>query len=187
MSSTTVFIDDAVQGHLPAVCAKSGEPAEKVMRIEQDLSGGLGAIWILLFFGPLGWALLLVLGLARRRRMLTVRLPYGDRILREYATRGRLTFQLAAAFAVVLGAMFVLEYAFHPVTSSTALAVGVITLVVGVISVSISSWYTRRLVVPLALDASGRWVTLNRVHPDFASACDAARRAARQSTAPLDR
>jgi hypothetical protein len=185
MSSTLVFIDDAVQGRLPAVCAKTGVPARRVLRLESDLTGGLGPLWILLFFGPLGWLVLVVVALSRRRSTLTVRLPYSDAVLGEYARRGRRTFICAGVVAVVLGVTAAAPFLFPDIEAQAAFSVAAVAFGAGVIAVAVCAWQARRMLVTVDLDASGRWVTLKRVHPDFAAACDKAARSGSQRAAGL--
>ena len=62
MASISVFVDDAVLGRLPNVCAKTGAPANGRQRIDQT-RGGLGAAWLLLLLGPIGWVVFLVVAL----------------------------------------------------------------------------------------------------------------------------
>ena len=45
MSTVTVFVDDAVQGHLPMVGATDGEPADGLHRIHLTIGGASG--WLL--------------------------------------------------------------------------------------------------------------------------------------------
>ncbi|WP_426573578.1 hypothetical protein [Aquihabitans sp. McL0605] len=173
MSSVTVFVDDAVRGNLPSVCAKTGAPARKVMRIDQDLTGSLGALWLLVFFGPPGWVLFAVLAASRRRQHLVVRVPYADEMIRRYHAARRLTFRVAAGAGALLVAAFVLPFLFSTFPQGLDLAAGLFVLSGGLVAVLVCSWRAQRLLVGVDLDASGRWVTLKHVHPDFAAACEA--------------
>ena len=80
MASAMVFVDDAVLGHLPPVCAKTGEATTDHLILTVPVGGseGLGIAWLLLLAGPLGWLGLVVLQLTRRSETLTVRLPFCD-------------------------------------------------------------------------------------------------------------
>lgn len=174
MAATTVFVDDAVQGNLPPVCAKTGVPASGRLTIHQDLTGGLGAAWVLVFFGPLGWLVLFLVAATRRRSTLTVRIPYADAELETYVRTARRTIHLAIATGLALlaicGAAFGLA-----VDPSWAMLPGLGVLVVGGLAVIINGTLARRMLVGIGLDASGRWCTLSRVHPAFAAACDLAK------------
>jgi len=173
MAATTVFVDDAVRGDLPGVCAKTGVPARKRLTIHQDLTGGLGAAWVLLFFGPLGWLVLVVVALSRRRSTLTVRIPYSDVELGGYVRTARRTVHLA----IGTGAALVLVAAAHfgqvLTDAPTAMLVAIAVLLLGGTAVLVNGALARRRLIGIDLDASGRWVTLRRVHPAFAAACDA--------------
>jgi hypothetical protein len=164
MASVEVFVDDAVRGNLPRVCAKSGVPADGFLRFEQA-QGGVGAGWLLVFLGPIGWiALVLWLALSRRS-VLTVRLPYAsDAIDRESHLRHLRTIWALVGLATLI-AMLV------PVARATVppLMIGVAALVALVVAgvYQIMAW---RASVGIELDASHRWVTLSGVHPAFAAA-----------------
>jgi len=184
MAATTVFVDDAVQGNLPPVCAKTGAPASRRLTIHQDLTGGLGAAWVLVFFGPLGWLVLFLVAATRSRSTLTVRIPYADAELETYVRTARRTIHLAigtgAALLLVFGAAFGLALS----DPSPLVIAGLAVLVVGGIAVLVNGALARRMLVGITLDASGRWVTLSRVHPAFAAACDGAKQAPATSPAP---
>jgi hypothetical protein len=49
-----------------------------------------------------------------------------------------------------------------------------VSLFIGAVATAVCRWRAQRLLVGLSLDASGRWVTLHKVHPAFAEACTAA-------------
>jgi hypothetical protein len=164
MASVEVFVDDAVRGRLPAVCATTGAPAEGKFRIDQ-FQGGLGAAWLLVFLGPLGLIALFVLALTSRREVLTVRLPWtvaaADRELRLLRTRVVSIFT-AVVFALLLVSRWV--PLFDPLCAIAALA-GCVAAVVAQIRLSL-----RR--VGVRLDASRRWVTLTNAHPAFVEAVE---------------
>lgn len=172
MAATTVFVDDAVRGSLPPVCARTGVPTRKRLTIHEDLTGGLGAAWVLLFFGPLGWLVLLLVAAARRRRTLTVRIPYSDQELDRYVRTARRTVHLALGTGALLLACLAAGFGLALSDPAPLVAAGLVVLGVGGIAVIVNGTLARRLVVGIDLDASGRWVTLSGVHPAFAAACD---------------
>jgi hypothetical protein len=163
MASVEVFVDDAVRGNLPPVCAKSGVPAEGYLRIEQA-QGGVGAGWLLIFLGPIGWVALLFWLAMSRRSVLRVRLPYSDdAISRESHYRHVRTMYVIIA----VGALMLLlpaVRAFLPPPVSVVFAL--IALVVAGIY-QVLAW---RASVGVELDASHRWITLSGVHPAFVAA-----------------
>jgi hypothetical protein len=190
MAATTVFIDDAVSGNLPPICAKSGEPTTRHLTITQDMTGSLGALWLALFFGPPGWLLLLLVAASRRRSNLTVRLPYSAEVLGWYASAVRQMFWcIAVAIAALVACLA--AAAVIPIFPAGSLAfIASVIVLAGAVAVAIFRWRAHRLLVVLSLDASGRWLTLHKVHPAFADACaEAARQPnpATRSTAPARR
>jgi hypothetical protein len=162
MASVEVFVDDAVRGRLPSVCAKTGEPAVGVQRIEQPF-GGLGFAWLLVFLGPLGWLLLLMIAVFHRREVLTVRVPMSraaseaERDLR----RARLLAWVVAAGAFGAGFARLLLVPV-PIWMGIAVAAAFVAVVIHV------ALQFRQ--VDVRLDASRRWVTLRGVHPNFVAA-----------------
>lgn len=176
MAATTVFVDDAVQGNLPPVCAKTGAPTSKRLTIHQDLTGGLGAAWVLVFFGPLGWLVLLLVAASRRRSTLTVRIPYASDRLDTYVRTARRTIHLALGTGAGLLLVVAAHYGKVFTAPAASMIAGLAVLVVGGIAVIVNGTIARRMLVGISLDASGRWVTLRQVHPAFAAACEAAKR-----------
>ena len=106
-------------------------------------------------------------------------------MLGEYARRGRRTFICAGLVAVVLGVIAAAPFLFPDIEGQAAFSAALIAFGAGVIAVAVCSWQARRMLVTVDLDASGRWVTLKRVHPNFAAACDEAGRGGSQRAAGL--
>lgn len=188
-ATVTVFVDDAVRGSLPDVCARTGVPTTKRLTIHEDLSGGLGAAWVLVFFGPLGWLVLALVAMSRRRSTLTVRIPYGAEPLGQYVLTARRTVHLAIGTGVVVVALLAAAFGLATSHSSMLFAAALVSLGIGGLVVIGNGLLARRQLVGIDLDASGRWVTLSRVHPAFAAACvdaPAAEPAARPGSAPVD-
>jgi len=177
MSTVTVFVDDAVQGHLPMVGATDGAPAEGLHRIHTSIGGSSGWLWLLIFLGPIGWILLIALSLAGGSgRDLMVRLPYTHDALR----RERAMFRDAVVAGVVMvGAVIgLLAVGFATDSGSQVRHTLMVMLAVVAIGAAIATaalGFRYTLHRPgIELDASGRWVTLRGVHPAFADACTAA-------------
>jgi hypothetical protein len=164
MARVEVFVDDAVRGRLPNVCVKTGEQADGKFRIEQSW-GGIGAGWILVLLGPLGWIVLAVWAATSRRDRLTVRLPYSaaafdreTRLLRERI--------VAVIVAVALGFAALVQLASVP---RAIWGVGALVALVVAAAIQVRLGWSQ---IGIRLDASRRWVTLSNVHPDFARAVD---------------
>ena len=163
MAAVSVFVDDAVLGHLPQVCTRTGRPADLVVVSTRPV-GGLGtAWWLLLLLGPPGFLALLVISLVGQEQ-LTVRIPYTRAAWEEdRRLRNRSWATIAMGFgalliAVLLRSLFPLMWAL----------VGVVLLFTGLTMWAVSS--SRQ--IGISLDGSRRWVTLSRVHPEFVRAVE---------------
>ncbi len=170
MAEATVFIDDAVLGHLPGVCVKDGVPTADVLTIAQDVDSrtGLGVAWLLILAGPLGWLGLFVIA-SMQRGLLTVTLPFSEaaytRLRRAKGRRRQAGLLLIAA---VVGALLSLLLR---TTDGNLLAIGLgLVAVAALLKVIVESYRFNRSGIGLSLDASRRWVTVSKVHPDFVEA-----------------
>ena len=173
MAVAEVFVDDAVRGDLPLVCVVTGERTDFVVREEVAVDHGLGAWWLLVFLGPIGWAVLVLVALTRRPPMLTVRLPMSDETFErlESAKRGlRIGFLLFGAGVVGSLAVIAVDL---PRSALLLLTAAVAVAGVGLAVAARIALAFRQ--VGVSLDASGRWVTLRRVAPEFADAVRASR------------
>jgi len=78
----TVFVDDAVLGRFPPVCAATGRPSDGRLTVRHEVarSGRVSApvLLLLLVVGPVGWIVLLFLALASpdRSEQLAVQVPW---------------------------------------------------------------------------------------------------------------
>ena len=178
MSTVTVFVDDAVQGHLPMVCVRSGAPADGLHRVEQPIGGGSGWAWLLIFLGPVGWlALIIVMVVGGRSRYLTVRLPKTQATLAEERRWFRAAVAAGALMVVAGIGSFVIAGQTSSPTGNVMAWSALITA--GISALAALAFAIKRSLerVGIDLDASGRWVTLRNVHPNFAEAVEARRRA----------
>lgn len=174
MAAVSVFVDDAIRGRLPLVCAKTGEPADLVIRMRQPVGRdqGLGnPLWLLMLLGPPGWLLLLAVSLlSPPPEYLTVRLPETDASYRQEKVleRSRLATFLLGSLAILYGV--VLNGLGRPgLFPALWPAIGAASLVAAVaLHVMV-----RRQSVGVSLDASRRWVTLTGVHQRFVWAVQA--------------
>jgi hypothetical protein len=173
MAEVTVFIDDAVRGALPAICVKEGVPTEDRLTIrEQSQSAGLGAAWLLLFFGPLGWLVLFLISVTRRPGdFVTARVPFCEFAFRRLRVARRMRLAWGGATIVLLILALAAAVIHGSASLPAAIALGAGAIAALVMTVRESSRYNHAR-VGLALDASRRWLTLSGVHPDFALAVD---------------
>jgi hypothetical protein len=171
MAQAVVFVDDAVRGDLPPVCAKTGESTwdHLVTTAPVGNGGGLGAAWLLILFGPIGWLVLLVYASTRSGETLTVKLPYADAAYEELtrAIRTRRNCVLGAGGLFIGALLLATLQTFTARAAAVALAVVGLGLVVSAISETIRM---RRASVRVELDASRRWVTLSRISDELAEA-----------------
>ena len=183
-SEVTVFVDDAVRGTLPPVCTRDGVPTIDHLRFRHAVGDGarLGAAWLLVLIGPLGWIALLFIAFATSRQggaeVLSVSLPWSRDAYERQRTedrRRRASGWGAAAGAIVLAIGWASGYLERLPTPLEALVVASLVAASGLalITFLVASAGARRERVTIRLDASRRWVTLGGVHPDFAAAVSA--------------
>jgi MFS family permease len=164
MAAVSVFVDDAIRGDLPLVCAKTGAPADLKVRVRQPVGGGIPVwAWFLLFLGPLGIvALILAAILAPGAEYLTVRIPETEASFEQER-------QLERWRLVALGAGVV----FPTLFLSTVGMFPMLWLVVGVAFFAAAGVLTLMLwrqSVGVSIDVTRRWVTFTNVHPNFVDA-----------------
>jgi hypothetical protein len=188
MGAVTVFVDDAVQGDLPMIGVTDGAPADGLSRIHLSIGGSSGWAFLLIFLGPIGWIVLLaVLAFGGSSRQFMVRLPYTQEGLRR--ERARLRAAVTAGILMLASAVAWFVALVGPTPRSNTretlmLLFGFVALGAACATV-VLGWVYSSARPGIELDASGRWVTLRRVHPAFADACeDAARRRRAAATAP---
>jgi hypothetical protein len=164
MAAVSVFVDDAVRGRLPPVCVKTGEPTDFVVLTRQEVGRSAGLAWLLVFLGPPGWiALVLVTMMGSNSEYLTVRLPQTPAARnRENLLERR---RLAAIAGLCIPMLGLVRPGPFPLLWWALLAAVFATVV------ALQVLITRQR-IGIFLDASRRWVTLTRVHPDFVRAVD---------------
>lgn len=171
MAQVTVFVDDAVLGRLPMVCVRTGEPADGLHRVHRGIGGLSGWAFLLIFLGPVGWIVLVALSVSSRSRDLLVRLPYTQSAL-DAERRAFQAAMVAFATAVLAGmgtAWLGASRAESQVRSVLFVALAVVAVIAVAATLAVAIGYTAGRPA-IELDASGRWVTLYRVHPAFADA-----------------
>ena len=173
MGTTTVFVDDAVQGHLPYICVKSGDSADGLHRLHKAIGGSSGWAWLLIFLGPVGWLVLLsVLIFGGSSRDLLVRLPYSRAAL--YRERSEFRAATVAGFAMVASSVAMVVALAGPTPRSQVRETVIYLLLTATVCAAIATCalgLRYSLHRPgIELDASGRWVMLRGVHANFARA-----------------
>jgi len=170
MAEARVFVDDAVTGRLPDVCAKTGVQAHGRLRIVEEIgrSSRLGILWLFVFLGPLGWIVLAFLAIGSRGEQLEVDVPYSDVAYHRFVVARRVLRATVAATAIgtvllILGA--------RVLGPGNGMLMAVLLVFAGLIGIIVAEWRLGRRSVGVRLDASRRWVTLTGVHPAFAAAC----------------
>lgn len=165
--AVTVFVDDAVRGDFPPICARSGRYTEEIVRYQRRTSTWSAWTVLLLFLGPPGWIVALVLLLmSSGGETLTVRLPYHpDEFARDRRLRNLKWTAVTVAAVSVVGAFALVGTG----PGGVWVAIGLAAL--GVLLV-LMAWQ-RFDDIGFELDASRRWVTFRRVHPAFIDAVQA--------------
>lgn len=178
----TVFVDDAVWGRFPPVCAATGRPSDGWLTVRHEVarSGRVSTpvLLLLLVVGPIGWIVLLFLALASpdRSEQLAVQLPWTtDTQAGVDALRRRCRYAWALAAVAAVASLAMVASAAGPVAGPgmTARVVQATVLMVAVAAFAVAlaaDWRLGRQAVRVELDASRRWVTLGNVHPAFARA-----------------
>lgn len=171
MAEVNVFVDDAVLGRLPDLCAKDGVPTTDRMRMSEEIgdTNRLGILWLLFFAGPLGWIIMFFLASRSSGEQLTVELPFSEAAYRRFVEGRHLRDRgVLAGVAISLGLLFLTAWARLGGVGAILI---VATLAVASGVVVTGAWRMATTSVTIDLDASRRWVTLRRVHPAFAAAC----------------
>jgi hypothetical protein len=162
MAAVSVFVDDAIRGDLPLVCAKTAEPADLIIRMRQPVGGMPPVVWLLLLLGPVGFVGVLVLALSWPAEHLTVRIPETEVSYQRERQMERLRLGALAAgvFVPILGILGV------GALPGLWLALAAAFLLVAA-ALHVMLW---RQAIEVSIDVTRRWVTFRNVHPDFVDA-----------------
>jgi hypothetical protein len=173
MAEVTVFVDEAVMGRLPDICAKDGVPASGRLRVIQEIgrSNRLGILWLLVLVGPIGWIALLFLASRDAGERLAVELPYSDSAYERIVGARKLRSGALLVGVLGVGALLLLAAWAHLGRTGALLIVALV--IPAMVAAVVAEWRLQRATVEVALDASRRWVTLRGVHPAFVAACQA--------------
>jgi len=179
-TAVRVFVDDAVQGRFPPVCARTGRPSDGRLSIDavvgRSRSMSTTAIVLLILFGgPLGWIVVLLFSPSQPTDRLQVEVPWSlDTQDEVVALRRRRRLAWLAALAAAVGAVGLIVAA--PGRSGWTMTAQVVLVslllaAAGAAAVALAAeWQLGRRAVGVDLDASRRWVTLTNVHPGFVRA-----------------
>jgi hypothetical protein len=172
MAEVTVFVDDAVRGTLPARCVKEGIPTPDRLTQHQQVggNGGLGWAALLIFLGPVGWFILIVIALSQRApEYVSANLPFSEFAYRRLVVARRMH-RIWLALSGAAAVLAALAWAIGSTTSTLVALVLACAAVGSLISALVEGQRRRRAGVTLTLDGSRRWLTISGVHPDFAQA-----------------
>ncbi|HEX5945054.1 MAG TPA: hypothetical protein VFY82_02200 [Acidimicrobiales bacterium] len=179
-TAVRVFVDDAVQGRFPRVCARTGLPSDGWLSVDAIVGRSRSMsttviVLLILFGGPLGWIVVLLFSPSQPTDRLRVELPWTVDTQAEVVAlrqRRRLAWIASAAGAAVAFALVLTTVGGAGWTMSGRVVL--VTVVVGAIGAAAvalaTEWQIGRRTVGVDLDASRRWVTLSNVHPNFARA-----------------
>ena len=182
-TAVRVFVDDAVQGRFPRVCARTGRPSDGWLSIDAVVGrsrsmSATAIVLLILFGGPLGWIVVLLFSPGQPTDRLRVELPWTvDTQAEVVALRQRRRLAWIASLAGAAGAVLLVVTTAGGAGWTMSSRVVLVTVVVGVIGAAAvalaTEWQIGRRTVGVELDASRRWVTLTNVHPNFARAVGA--------------
>ena len=153
MVHATASVEDLKSGHLPSVCAKTGEPATGFSTVR--ISHLPGWTWILLLFGI--WPFLIAWFFATRR--IDASIPLSDLALRRVRAY-TLTYAVLGTLALAL--VFIGLFGEHPSLVWT----GIITLLVTLLFIAVG-WL---FVYPTGRFLDEDWISLSFVDERFATA-----------------
>ncbi len=156
MARAAVTVEDFENGHLPAVCAKTGEAADGFASIE--FTSTPGWTWILLLFGILPFLIARYFSTQRIAGLV----PMSDVALR----RGRAFTWTNRGFFVLGGLVFAVGLFFttdHPAVLQVGLGILIVTLLIMLVCWPFV-WPTGRV--------TGDWVWLSFVNKGFAREID---------------
>ncbi|MBN2621807.1 MAG: hypothetical protein JXA83_00505 [Acidimicrobiales bacterium] len=186
-TTVTVFVDDAVQGRFPRVCARTGRPSDGWLTVDENVARSskmsTPLLAVLLLAGPIGWAAI-VLFSPHTSDLLTVRVPWSADVHARIVDlrRGRRAAWAAAALAGVALVATLVSGAGGPTMLAQVVLVTLALATAGaVVAALVTEHRIGRLSVGVDLDASRRWVTLRNVHPHFAAAASADQRRRRET------
>jgi hypothetical protein len=188
MATATVFVDDAVLGHLPGVCVRTGTGTDDIMRLTTAVGGheGIGLAWILVLFGPLGWLGLFLYAATRRAETITVRLPYCEPAYEAFE-QDRRAKRIAGVATLVLVAGALAGIFTSTLPGRVAATMLLLVAAGAATSYLANALRLRRYLPRVSLDGSRRWVTLTGCSAEFADAVNSAHQAKRAVAAPASR
>jgi hypothetical protein len=159
MARVMVPADVFIEGKFPAVCAKTGAPADRWLAVRANYLPGWS--WLLLLFGILPFLIVAAFATQRLTGMVPVSSRAADRLRQARLFR-------IAAFVAALGLA---------VAGAVADQVWLWQLAVAFLFACVLTYLLEvAWSVGGRLDPSARWVQLTGVHRDFAASVDASTR-----------
>jgi len=172
MAEVTTFVDDAVLGRLPGVCAIHGRPTGDQVIVRRPMGPSrVRLAWLVALLGP--FALLVA---RTGGDVLTTRVPCCSEAYLAHR-RARRWCGVAAILGVALciGTLVAAQHNGSLGWRTLAIACAAFGAAAGWLAVRFQR-EARRNGVEVSLDASRRWVTISGVHPRFAAAVTESRR-----------
>jgi hypothetical protein len=166
-----VFVDDYVAGRTPNRCVYTGRPTSDRLTISTEIDGPSPAWFVLLLFPLLGWLILVVVLAASKRTYLSGTLPVSAAAFT--ATRRKRRSAKLAAFGGLI-TLIVAATSWLGAATDVLAVIAIAALVGGLVTLVVLDLRSPKV----DLDGSRRWVTISRVHPEFASTVAAAADAA---------
>ncbi len=170
VGTVTVFVDDAVLGRLPSVCVYDGAPTADRLTVRTPVGAGpsrIGAAWLLVFLGPVGWLVLAILALTRSSgEVLSVTLPCSEQAhRRQVRTRRNETAGLAVTVALVIAEIVV--FVSRPMFAGLWALLVAVGIFAALAVTFLAALRLARTEVRVSLDGSRRWVTIANAHATF--------------------
>ena len=164
--SATVFVDDYIVGRTPDICAITGRSTSDRLTVSTEIDRPSPA-WFLLLLAPLlGWFILAFVLATARRTYLT-----GSIAVSADAWRALRRRRHHAMLAMVGGVtLLIVVAAWVDVARGAGALLALVLIVGGIVALALVDARSPKV----HLDATRRWVTITRVHAQYAAAVAAA-------------
>lgn len=183
-TAARIHVDDLATGRVPGVCFRTGGVPDTMVQVE-SAKGSFQPWWLLLLFlGPIGIIAIVALwALAPRHNSVGGILPISREALDSYnravnAVRRTVWIGLGVGIAAIVLSTGLARDGGDGLAAAIAI-VGVVLIILALAGSVVGGAFTDGRWVDVQLDGSGRWATVDRVHPDFVAAAMAQYRESR--------